>query len=142
MPTDRTALVRRFYDEVFGQGSVEAIDELLHDDFVEHEPLPLPDAPSGKEAPKAMIAMFRAAFPDLRATVEDVVQEGDKVAVRARMSGTHRGELMGIAPTGAAFDIQLMDIMEFRGDRVIAHWGVTDTAAMMEQLGLAEAPAG
>ncbi|MDH4177704.1 MAG: ester cyclase [Thermoleophilia bacterium] len=137
--SDVKASMRRIYDEVFTQGNVDLIDELLADDFVEHEELP-PGIPPGKEAPKAFVALFHGAFPDFRATVEEMLQDGNKVITRARFSGTHRGEFMGIPATGNSFDIPAIDIVEFRDDKAVAHWGVMDLAGMMEQLGVGGPP--
>lgn len=124
------------------EGNLGVIDELFHDDFVEHEELP-PGIPEGKEAPRALFAMLLSAFPDFQYTVEEMLQDGEKVVVRARFSGTHDGgEFMGIPETGKRFDIAVIDIMEYSGDRLIGHWGVIDRAAMMEQLGAGEPPQG
>lgn len=71
-----------------------------------------------------------------------MLQDGDKVVIRSRFSGTHNGgEFMGIPPTGNRFDIAVIDIMEFAGDKMIGHWGVMDNAAMMQQLGVGDPPA-
>lgn len=137
---DLKATMTRVYEEVFNQGNFDAIDEVIADDFVEHESLP-PGIPNGKEAPVAMAKMIRAGFPDFHVTVEDMLQDGDKVVARVRFAGTHRGEFMGIPPTSNAFDIPVIDIIEFRDGKAIAHWGVMDMAGMMEQLGLAGPPA-
>jgi steroid delta-isomerase-like uncharacterized protein len=126
----------RIIDEGFNQGDMDALDELISDDFVEHEDLP-PGVPQGKAAPLAMITMMRAAFPDLHVTVEEMLQDGSKVVTRSRFAGTHEGEFMGIPPTGNKFDVPVIDIIEFRDDKAVAHWGVMDNAAMMEQLGVA-----
>ncbi len=83
------ALAMRMYNEVISQGDLAALDDILHDDFVEHEQLP--GLPTDKSAPAAFVTMFRSAFPDLHASIEDMVQEGDKLVVRSRMSGTHKG---------------------------------------------------
>jgi steroid delta-isomerase-like uncharacterized protein len=128
------AITHRFYSEVFNQGKLELIDELVADDFVEHEALP--GMPTDREAPRVFIGMMREAFPDLNATVEDMVVEGNTVAVRSRMSGTHKGEFMGIPPTGNKFDIEAMDVIRYRNGKVCAHWGVTDSMTMMQQLGV------
>ena len=138
MADDPKALARRMYNEVISNGDFDVLDELIHDDFVEHEELP--GLPTDKEAPRAFFTMFRAAFPDLNASIEDMIQEGDKLVVRSRMSGTHKGEFMGIPPTNNKFDVQAIDEVEFRDGKAIAHWGVFDSAAMMEQLGVMPGP--
>jgi steroid delta-isomerase-like uncharacterized protein len=133
---DNKALARRLYDEAINVGKLELIDQLVSKDFVEHEAFPgLPS--TGPEAPKAALGVFLAAFPDLQLTADDMIGEGDKVVVRGTMSGTHRGAFMGIPPTNKSFKIPFIDIMEIRNNQATAHWGVTDQAAMMEQLGLA-----
>ncbi len=95
--SDLKATMARIIDEGFNQGDIDALDELISDDFVEHEDLP-PGVPPGKAALRAMITMMRAAFPDLHVTVEDMLQDGSKVVTRSRFSGTHRGDFMGIPP--------------------------------------------
>ena len=137
--SDIQAVMRRIYAEVFTQGNVDLIDELMHEDFVEHEEVP-PGIPPGRGTPKAMTAMMHSAFPDFRADVDELLQDGNKVIARARFSGTHQGEFMGIPATGNRFDINVIDIMEFQGDKAIAHWGLMDTAKMMEQLGAGGPP--
>ena len=138
--SDDKATMLRIYEEVFSQGDFDLGDELLADDFVEHEELP-PGIPQGKEAPRALMTMMRGAFPDFHAAVEEMLQDGNKVITRARFSGTHKGEFMGIPPTDKRFDISVIDIVEFRDGKAIAHWGVMDMAGMMEQLGLGGPPA-
>ena len=138
--SDLKALMTRIVEEAFNQGDLDAFEELISDDFVEHEDLP-PDMPQGKAAPRAMVTMMRDGFSDFRVAVEDMLQDGNKVVTRSRFSGTHDGEFMGIPPTGKRFDVAVIDIIEFRNDQAIAHWGVMDNAAMMEQLGVAGPPA-
>ncbi len=137
--SDLKATMQRIYEEVFNQGDLDVIDELLADDFVEHEELP-PGIPQGKEAPRAYTTLFRSAFPDFHMAVEEMLQDGSKVITRVRVSGTHKGEFMGIPPTNNKFDVAAIDIVEFRGDQAIGHWGVMDMAGMMEQLGVSGPP--
>ena len=86
--------------------------------------------------------MYRAAFPNLRMDAEDVLPSGDKVVARVRATGTHQGELMGMTATGKSVDVQLIDIMRFDENGLVAeHWGVVDTLAMMQQLGVADVSA-
>lgn len=133
-PDEMRAIAHRFYTEVLNQGKFEVIDQLVAEDFTEHEELP--GMPTDKEAPRAFAGMMRDAFPDFNATVEDMIVEGDKLVVRARMSGTHKGEFMGIPPTGNKVDVQAIDIVAIRNGKVTDHWGVSDSLTMMQQLGV------
>ena len=92
------AMMRRFYDEVVNKGNLDEIDARIAQDLIEHNSPP--GVPSGPEGMKQSVAMFRAAFPDIRVTIHDTLAEGDKVVIRATASGTHMGELMGIPATG------------------------------------------
>ena len=133
---ENKALARRFYTEVINQGNLDLVDDLVTEDFVEHETFPgLPS--TGPEAPKAFFGMFREALPDLEVTPEAIIAEADKVVVHSTMSGTHEGEFMGVPPTNKSFKVQVIDIIDIRDGRASAHWGLTDQAAMMEQLGIA-----
>ena len=138
--SDNKAVMLRLYEEVFTQGNIDLMDEIVADDFVEHEELP-PGIPQGKEAPAALVTIFRGAFPDFRATAEEMLEDGDKVVTRARFSGTHQGEFMGIPATGNKVDISVIDIVEFRDGKAVAHWGIMDQAGMMQQLGVGGPPA-
>jgi steroid delta-isomerase-like uncharacterized protein len=113
---------------------LDAFGEFLADDFIEHEQLPV-GAPT-REGVKDFFRMYIVAFPDLAMTVEDVVDGGSKVVARARFTGTHKGEFMGMPATGRTVDVQLIDIMRFADDGLVhEHWGVFDAMAMMQQLG-------
>jgi steroid delta-isomerase-like uncharacterized protein len=136
---DHSAAMRRAYDAL-NAGDVDGFGELLADDFIEHEETP-GLAPT-KDGVMQFFRMYVAAFPDLRFTAEDVLPSGDKVVVRARATGTHQGDFMGMPPTGRSMDVQLIDIIRF-GDDGLAHehWGVFDAMTMMQQLGaLPEGP--
>jgi predicted ester cyclase len=130
---DNAATMRSAYDRI-NAGDLDGYGDLVADDFVEHEELP------GLAATKeGMLDYFRAllaAFPDLRMDVEDLIVDGDKTVARVRATATHRGEFMGIAPTGMQARIQLIDIMRFDGTGLVAeHWGVADMLSLMQQLG-------
>jgi steroid delta-isomerase-like uncharacterized protein len=139
MSQDLAATMRRFYEESVNQGRMELVDELVADDFVEHEEFP--GITGGKEGIKEFFGMMRSAFPDLRFEVEDVVAAGDTVVGRVRMKGTHKGPFMDMPPTGKQIDVPTMDWVRFRDGRAVEHWGVTDTGVMMEQLGAIPAQA-
>ena len=132
------ATLRRFLDEAFGKGNLAAVDELIADIFVDHSPPP--DISGDKAGMNQIVKLFRSAFPDLRVTVEDMIAEGDKVAVRVVTRGTHKGELMGIAPTGRSVTINEQHIVQFANGKIAEHWGVEDNLGMMQQLGIVQAP--
>lgn len=131
---DHAATMRRTY-ELISAGDVAAFGDLLADGFVEHE-----GGPGFAPDKEGTLDYFRAllqAFPDLSMRVEDLIADGDKAVARVRVTGTHRGDFMGIPSTGATGDIQLIDIMRFDADgQVCEHWGVADMLSLMEQLGV------
>ncbi len=96
---ENKAIARRMYEEIHNKGNLAAADGLVTADFVDHNS-PEPGLPAGPEGIKQTFSMFLTAFPDFNTTVEDMVAEGDKVVARLTMRGTHKSELMGIAPTG------------------------------------------
>lgn len=134
MTMDTKAIMRRFYDEVINGGNLDLVDELTTSDFIDHEVFP--GLASGREGVKQFFSMMRAAFPDFRMKIEDMIAEGDKGVVRATLTGTHRGDFMGIAATGKSISVAVIDIVRFSGGKAAEHWGATDTAGMMEQLGV------
>jgi steroid delta-isomerase-like uncharacterized protein len=134
---DYSMTMRNAYDRI-NEGDIDGFAALLSDDFVEHEETP--GLPPTKEGVREFFRMYRAAFPDLHMDAEDVLASGDKTVARVRATGTHRGELMGIPPTGKRIDVQLIDIMKFDdAGSVREHWGVVDMMSMMQQLGVAPA---
>jgi steroid delta-isomerase-like uncharacterized protein len=132
------ALVRRFFEEIMNGNNLSLIDEFVAPDFVEHEAMP--GAASGREGFRQTSIMFRSAFPDLKATINDMIAEGDKVAMSVTFTGTHKGEFMGMAPTGERFSMNAHDIMRIENGKLKEHWGVSDMMGMMQQLGAIPAP--
>ncbi len=132
---DTAATVRAAYEHI-GAGDIDGFGDFIADDFVEHEVFPglNPD----KEGTKQLFRMMIAAFPDLRFDPEDILVSGEKVVVRARVTGTNNGDFMGMPATGTSVDVQAIDILRL-GDDGLAHehWGVMDMMSMMQQLGVA-----
>lgn len=139
MSEENKAIVRRFYEEFANQGNLSVAEELVATDFVDHNP-PSPDVAPGREGLKQVFAMFRSAFPDMALAVEDQIAEGDKVVTRLTFQGTHKGELMGVPPTGKTVTMSLIDIIRIKGSQLAEHWGESDTMGMMQQLGVVPAP--
>ena len=108
MSEENKAVVLRIQEESFNRGNYDALDDLITSDAIYHDHPP--GVPSGPEGTKQFAAMLRSAFPDLHATVDDVIAEGDKVVLRLTMRGTHQGGLMGVAPTGRHVEMSGIDI--------------------------------
>jgi steroid delta-isomerase-like uncharacterized protein len=133
---ENKAVVRRLVEEAFGKGNVGVVDQLVADDFVERTPMP--GVAADKTGVKQTAQIFRSAFPDMTVTIEDAIAEGDRVAIRLVSRGTHKGDLMGIAPTGKAIQINEQHWVRVRDGQIVEHWGVEDNLGMMQQLGLAQ----
>ena len=127
------AIMSRFW-EVWEQGDIDRLDELLAPDYVNHT-LAAPDLPPGPEGVKEVVSMFRSGIPDLRVVIEDMIAEDDRVATRYALEGTHGGDLFGVAPTGRHLSIKSMTVERLSGGKIVEHWRVTDELDMMRQLG-------
>jgi len=128
------ALVRRLVEEVLNQGDISVLDEIVALDFIENEELP-PGMPPGREGSIALFSMLRNAFPDFHATIEQLLAEGDTVTLYMTWTGTQEGEFMGIPPTGRRISIEVIDLIRVADGQLAEHWGVMDSAKMMQQLG-------
>jgi steroid delta-isomerase-like uncharacterized protein len=130
---DHSASIQRLYD-LINAGDIDGFGRQLADDFVEHDELP--GLPPTKAGVVQYFQMSLAAFPDFRMDVEDVIASGDKAVARVRLTGTHKGEFMGMPATGKPVAVNLIDIIRFGDDGLAReHWGVVDQLAMMQQLG-------
>ncbi len=131
------ALIRRWV-ELWNAGDAAAIAALVTPDYVRHDP----NAPEvrGPEAERQLVAMYRAAFPDLHFTVEHLVADGDLVVARFTVRGTHRGELMGIPATGAQVTLDAMELFRLAGGKVAEQWVAMDALGLLRQLGAVPAP--
>ncbi len=133
---DNKAIAAALVECVINQGDLGAIEECYAADYVEHDDPP-PGISPGPEGMKQLVRMLRAAFPDLRYEVEDVVAEGDKVVQRIIGGGTMRGPFFGLPATGRSASWSEIHISRFAGGKVVEHWSVTDQLGMLQQLGLA-----
>ncbi|MEA2509247.1 MAG: hypothetical protein QOG21_1329 [Actinomycetota bacterium] len=132
-------IVRRFYEEVMGDGHISALDELATADYEEHDPLP--GQGEGLSGLKARSSMLRDGLAP-HFTVEDVIGQGDKLVVRWTNSGKHVGDFLGIPPTNKSFSIAGVDIFRLEEGKLAEHWHVVDQLSMLQQLGLIPAPEG
>lgn len=127
---------RRFTTEVFGEGNLDVIDEVIADEYVGHNPGG--DDIHGPAELKEFVETYRSAFPDLEVTTEDLLVEGNKTVQRNRITGTHDVELMGIPPTGESVEIEAMGISVWEDGKGVEHWSQVDMMGLMEQLGVTE----
>ncbi|HEV2092692.1 MAG TPA: ester cyclase [Rubrobacter sp.] len=128
-------LMRRFYEELWSRGNLEAIPELVAEDFVDHQ-APV-GQPSGRGGLAGLAVMWRTGFPDMQETVEDLISEGDKVMGRFLMRGTHGGELMGVAPTGRSVTMGGIDVVRIADGKISEFWYAEQMLELMQQLGAA-----
>jgi predicted ester cyclase len=134
MPDENKRLTRRVLEEMFERGNLDAADELVHRDFVNHEaPSSNPQGPQGL---KETVGWLRSLWGPMRFEVEDEIVEGDKVVARVVMHGRHVGEFLGKPPSGKEFATKQIHIWRIADGRVIEHWSVRDDLGQALQLGL------
>jgi predicted ester cyclase len=131
---ENKALFRRTYEELLNVGDLSVADQLVASEFINHEAPPGRDR--GPESMRGLAVMLRTAFPDLHFEIEQLVAEGEVVAGRLTMSGTHEGPLMGTPPTGRSVRQEHMHFVRFEDGKAVEHWGVRDDLGMLQQLGL------
>jgi steroid delta-isomerase-like uncharacterized protein len=135
---DNKEVIRAYVETIFNHKQVDRADELVASDYVDHAALP-GQAP-GLEGAKKKWAMYLAGIPDLRVTIEELVAEGDKVGVRRSYAGTHRGELLGVPPTGKQVRVGGISIFRLAGGKIAEQWEQLDRLALMQQLGVLPTP--
>lgn len=132
------AAARRFYEEVMNKGNFKVIDEVVDASYVDH--FVVPGLTPDKAGLTQFMNMYRAAFPDLQVTVEDIIARGDKVWVYTTSRGTQKGDFMDIKATGKKFDVKGFDIIRFVNGKAVEHWGLNDDLTMLQQLGVIPMP--
>lgn len=134
-------LLHRWFENVWNQGDVDHVDQLLAPAAVLHETAVGPDGTQTLEDFKAMARTLRQAIPDIRFRVDDTLQSGDRAAARVTVTGTHTGPGLGIAPTGRKFRVTGIVMIRVAGDRVVEGWSSFDMLGLFEQLGAVQRPA-
>lgn len=128
-------IVTRYFEEVWNQGKLEVLDELIAPNYVNHNP-GAPNPKLGPEGLKPIVAAMRKGIPDIKYTILDMVVTSDKVAVRVVMTGTQTGELFGIPPTGRKVTVNQFQFERIENGKIVEHWRQTDDLGMLKQLGL------
>jgi predicted SnoaL-like aldol condensation-catalyzing enzyme len=125
-------VVREFYEEVFHKRNLDIVDRYMHEDYIQHNP----DADQGRTGFVKFHEGFFAAIPDFRATILQLVAEGDLVYVYNRITGTHTGEgFLNYPPTGNRIEFEAVDMFRLRDGKLCEHWDVADTRALFTQVG-------
>lgn len=123
-------LVARFYAEVINGKRLDALDELVTEDFTEHGTPPT----SGRDGFRGFLQGLAQGLPDIELYVDDWIVEGERVVARCRVSGTHRGEFLGYPPTGRRVDWNAIHIWRVREGRLAERWSQADLLGIVEQL--------
>jgi predicted ester cyclase len=129
---DNKAVARRVLEEIFPANDVDALRDVISDQFVNHEAPP--GTPPGLGGITMFMHMLNEAFTDQRWEIHDVLAEGDKVVIRCTHSGMHTGDYFGLPATGRRFAYKQMHIVRFDDVKCIEHWAVRDDASLMRQL--------
>jgi steroid delta-isomerase-like uncharacterized protein len=130
-------IVRRLLEEPW-KGNLDVIDESVAPDYIGHDPAQ-PEPIRGPAGFKEFVATYLAAYPDGGITVDDQIEQGDKVATRWTGRGTHQGELMGIAPTGKQVTVTGLTLSRLENGKLVEEWTTWDTLGMLIQLGVVPA---
>jgi steroid delta-isomerase-like uncharacterized protein len=129
---DNTALVRQYLETLWAEGDPAVAEAFLAPHYQRHLTPHTPPLP--REGFRQRLARFRAAFTDLQHTLDDLFAEGDRVAIRVTIRGTHRGVFQGIAPTGTAVTVSLVEILRIAEGTIAESWGGVDLADVLHQL--------
>ena len=129
---DGKELVQRIFDEVVNKGNLDAVDELMAEDYVDHGPMGDLD----RDAFKGLVGQYRAAVPDLHCEVSHLIEEGDTVGWLVRATGTHSGDELGFPATNKTFDTLSANIGRIRDGQAVEHWSEQGMFPMLMQLGV------
>jgi steroid delta-isomerase-like uncharacterized protein len=134
---ENEAVVRRFVEEVMNGGNLAEVDDLISANHANHDPT-APDVPPGPEGIRQLIGMYRAAFPDIHFHTGEMFAVEDRVAHRWTFTGTHRGEILGVEPTGRKVEVSGVEINHVEAGKISASYTISDAMGLMRQLGALE----
>lgn len=137
MVTMHPTIIRRYIEEGINKGNFLVFDELVHPDYIFGSP---GEELYGLDGLKGFISMFRTAFPDLKIQIDDLATEKNKTVTCFTLTGTHRGNLMGIPATGKHVNVHGMILSRFKAGKIIEEWEILDQLTMFQQLGVISLP--
>jgi len=129
---ENKALLRYYMEEILSKGNIDALEQFYASDFVDHNAWP--GIPTGIEGMRQTYNIILSAFTDVHVKIDDTVAEGDKIVVRFTADAMHTGEFMGIPATGKRISIMEIRIYRMADGKIVEHWGLMDTASLMQQL--------
>jgi predicted ester cyclase len=135
---DASLLLRRMFEEVVNQGRLDVIDELVTEDFLDHGPF---GDIAGRDGFSEMIAVWRAAVPDVHCEIDHVVSDGELVGWLVHTTGTHTGDELGFPATYRRFSTVSANLCRLRDGRAVEHWAEQGMFPMLVQLGVDPVPA-
>lgn len=137
MSETNKAMIRRLFEEAVNKGNLSVVDESLSNDYVYREPTV--GERRGRAGSRELITMYRNAFPDIKITIDEQIAEGDTVVTRWTGTGTHRGELLGVPPTGKTVSVKGVLVSRIVNGKVVEENELYDALGMMRQLGVVPA---
>jgi predicted ester cyclase len=137
-PGEARAMLRAMFDEIINKGNLELADELFAEDYVDHGPM---GDIAGREQFKQLVAMWRAAVPDVHCELDNIIVEGDTAAWTVRTTGTHTGDGLGFPATGKRFETVSANVGRFRDGKAVEHWAEQGMFPMLVQIGVLPMPA-
>jgi len=135
MSGQNEAIARRYFEEIFNKGKLEVAEEIVANTCINHDRV---NEVQGIGGVKELAAKYRKAFPDLHLAIEDTISQADKVVVRWSWSGTHKGDLAGLAPTGKQTGGTGTTVFRVAGGKIAESWVNWDTLGMLEKLGVVQ----
>jgi steroid delta-isomerase-like uncharacterized protein len=130
---ENKALLRRYIKEVWDKQNPAAVDEFLAPDYKRHRSPTI--EPLTRDDQKQLLTKFRAGFPDIQLTVEEIIAEDNRLAFRSTIRATHQNEFLGIAPTGKKVTVGLVDVIHIENGKFVEQWGGPDLLDLVQQLG-------
>ena len=127
------SLCRTFFEELHNKQNPGIIDQLVDPNVLSHDPFP--NQAEGSRGFRETMQLFRSAFPDMTAKINDMIAENDKVMTKITVHGTHLGEFMGIAASHNKIEYEEIIILRIANGKIVEHWAVADALSLMQQIG-------
>jgi len=134
MPSENRQLVRKLFKELLNKGNFAVADMIIGPEHIHHDPAS-PGVGKGPDGQKQVIGLYRNAFPDLQFKIDDIIEGDSSLTTRYTATGTHKGELWGIAPTNKTVKVEGVVINRISRGRIVETWVMWDALGLMQQLG-------